>query len=126
MAGTVKASETPPAVPEENAGTEDAPAQSEQPSPMRVTVPGVITHRAMKPMSAFDPDAYEFLQGKDIQISPNDGTTVVRAASRDEALGIAANIIAVAGGDFEVLSSYDETTSEEDLPSWQVAIRRKE
>jgi len=103
----------------------DAPVATESQSPMRVTVPGVTPQRPLKPMASFDPSAYDFLKDEDIQISPEDGTVVVHGTSRDEALNVAANIIAVAGGDFEIVSSYDEAIEETDPPSWKTVIRRK-
>jgi hypothetical protein len=86
---------------------------------------GVISQRKYKQLSDISWPDFEWFDEDRVEFG-EDGSVSVRGKTREESQGLAATLIEVARGDVRRVKSYDETTSDEDDPSWVTIIRRKE
>jgi hypothetical protein len=106
----------------------DAPTVPEStvtPTGVSISALSSAPQRPYKSLEEFDWKEFPFLDGRRVSTSDDGKSVTVYADNRDNALSAASNVIAVAGGDFELISSYEDSTDEE-KSRWKIVVARKE
>jgi hypothetical protein len=86
---------------------------------------GVLSQKPNRTLGELNLDDFEFLKGRQISVSKDKKSVSIIGGSREEALRDAGNVMAIAGSDLELASSYEDPS--DDSPGrWLIVLRRKE